>query len=220
MPHMRGDRPKRQPRPETFNCPPRMWGITPEIRPKMTDENLGTVLDESYRAHQRTVAIKNLGGRTHLTLGQITKLCEHPQHGEIVASITLDELIATKEPDEPDPGSAPRQTAKKTSKKSGKKGGKKKSSKKTTKKGGKKTSRKQGTKADKGKPKPRLDYDKGMKEVLAALKAAKEPVGRSAIEKATGFTGVQVRAFAKKLAKAGKIEILGAGGRSTKYAAS
>jgi hypothetical protein len=199
----------------------------------MTDENLGDVLDESYRAHQREVAIRNLGNRTHLTLGQIAKLCEHPQHGEIVASISLDELLAIRAPDEAEeptptettPASSKKKGAKKkgTKKTAKKRAGKKKGTKKTAKKrAGKKKSAKKtakkGAKADKGKPKPRLDYEKGMKEVLAALKAAKEPVGRSAIEKATGFTGVQVRAFAKRLAADGKIKILGAGGRSTKYA--
>jgi hypothetical protein len=197
----------------------------------MTDENLGDVLDESYRAHQRQVAIRNLGDRTHLTLGQIAKFCDHPKHGEIVASITLDELLAVRVPDEseddPDP---PKATAKKaavkkaTAKKAtAKKATAKKAAKKATKKAAKKTSssaKSKGAKADKGKPKPRLDYEKGMKEVLSALRVAKEPVGRSAIEKATGFTGVQVRAFAKKLAGAGKIKILGDGGRSTKYEAT
>jgi hypothetical protein len=199
----------------------------------MTDENLGAVLDESYRAHQREVAISNLGGRTHLTLGQISKLCEHPQHGEIVASITLDELLATRAPDEDDeddpepPKPAAKKAARKkpaakkaaTSSPSKKKATKKKAAKKKTAKRSSSASSK-GAKADKGRPKPRLDYEKGMKEVLAALRAAKEPVGRSAIEKATGFTGVQVRAFAKKLAATGKIKILGEGGRSTKYAAA
>jgi len=193
----------------------------------MTDENLGDVLDESYRAHQREVAIENLAERAHLTLGQISKLCDHPQHGEVVASITLDELLAARAPDEPEPDPDPPKTAaKKTAKKGAakkkstakKSTAKKKSAKKKSAK--KKTSSKKGAKADKGRPKPRLDYEKGMKEVLAALRAAKEPVGRSAIEKATGFTGVQVRAFAKKLAESGKIKILGKGGRSTLYTAA
>ena len=200
----------------------------------MTDENLGDVLDESYRAHQRTVAIKNLGERTHLTLGQIAKLVDNPKHGEIVATITLEELLEGRSPafaaadadaDDDDPptpaaktntkrAAAPKPAAKKTAKK---KAAKKKS---VSKNKATKTASKRGAKADKGKPKPRLDYEKGMKEVLAALKAAKEPVGRSAIEKATGFTGVQVRAFCKKLKAAGKVNVLGEGGRSTMYEAA
>ena len=188
----------------------------------MTDENLGEVLDESYREHQRTVAIKNLGDRTHLTLGQIAKLCDHPQHGEVVATITLRELLDAEGPPTegatPAPTTSPKKAAakKKAAKKatSSKKTSKKKA---TKKKAAKKGSSKKGAKADKGKPKPRLDYEKGMREVLACLKAAKEPVGRSAIETATGFTGVQVRAFAKKLKAVGKVNILGEGGRSTKY---
>lgn len=166
------------------------------------DENLEAVLDEGYRAHQRKVAIQNLADRTHLSLGQIAQLCTHPKHGEVVAAITLDELLNAREPKEDTAEEAPPKKA------AAKKATKKKAAAKTPSKG---------AKADKGKPKPRLDYEAGTREVLAALKAAKEPVGRSAIEKATGFTGVQVRAFAKKLVAEGKIQILGAGGRSTKY---
>lgn len=77
---------------------------------------------------------------------------------------------------------------------------------------------KKGPKADKGKPKPRLDYSTGTKEVYAAIKAAGAPMGRSDIEKTTGYTGVQVRAFCKKLKDEGKIDIQGTGGRSTLYA--
>ena len=72
-------------------------------------------------------------------------------------------------------------------------------------------------KADKGKPKPRLNYEHGCKEVFAAIKAAGKPVGRGEIEAATGFPGVQVRTFCKKLEGDGKIEVVGSGGRSTKY---
>jgi len=193
----------------------------------MTDENLGDVLDESYRAHQRTVAIKNLSERTHLTLGQIAKLTSNPTHGEIVATITLEELLESREPavsaDDPDPPVARKASAKKAAPKAASKPAAKKGA--TKKKAAKKTAKKvstssKGSKADKGKPKPRLDYEKGMKEVLSALKAAKEPVGRTAIEKATGYTGVQVRAFCKKLKAAGKVNVLGEGGRSTLYEAS
>jgi hypothetical protein len=213
----------------------------------MNEDTLGAVLDEDYRAQQRNVIVKHLSGRTQLSIGQLVKLCEHPQHGEVVATITIDEILALKraeedveEEDEEEVAAAPKKkkTAKKTAtvvtKKSTAKAPAKKGpakapaktkavSKKSAKKtvlGASSSKAEKGEKADKGKPKPRLDYDKGMKEVLAALKAASEPVGRSAIEKATGFTGVQVRAFAKRLADAGKIKVLGDGGRSTKYAAA
>jgi hypothetical protein len=188
----------------------------------MSDENLGAVLDESYLDYQKQSAIKNLGARSHLTIGQLAKLCEHPKHGQVVATITLQDLLDVHAPStetgdgQADP--APKKTAsskKKTAKK--KTSSKKKTAKKTSSSKKKTAKRAHAPKADKGKPKPRLDYDKGTREVLAALKAAKEPVARSAIEQATGFTGVQVRAFAKKLAENGKIKILGEGGRSTKY---
>lgn len=75
-------------------------------------------------------------------------------------------------------------------------------------------------KADYGKTKPRLKRDQGYKEILAALKAAGEPCGRGDLEEATGYTGVQVRTFCKELAAMSppKVQILGKGGRSTKYA--
>lgn len=200
----------------------------------MSDENLGEVLDEGYRAHKRQVAIKNLGERTHLTLEKIAKLVAHKDHGETVKDITLQELIDVQKGAKPAARAVPsssKKTAKKvtkrpaakpaakkaTAKKATKKASKKPAAKKTAKKAAPKTAKK-GPKADKGKPKPRLDYETGMREVLAAVKAAGEPVGRGDIESATGFSGVQVRTFAKKLASAGKIQILGKGGRSTRYA--
>lgn len=199
----------------------------------MSDENLGQVLDEGYRAHKRQVAIKNLGERTHLTLEKIAKLVAHKDHGETVKDITLQELIdvgkGSKPAARPAPSSSKKAAkktaakrpaaAKKAAKKASKKpAAKKAAAKKATKKSAKKTTAKKGPKADKGKPKPRLDYETGMREVLAAVKAAGEPVGRGDIEDATGYSGVQVRTFAKKLAAAGKIQIQGKGGRSTRYA--
>jgi hypothetical protein len=197
----------------------------------MSDENLGEVLDESYRKHKREVALRNLGERTHLTLEKLAKLVGHKEHGETVKDITLQELIdvqiaggkprSASKPSGGGKKTAAKKTAK-TSSKSGKKPAAKKTAKKATKKpAAKKTAKKatkKGPKADKGRPKPRLDYETGKREVLAAVKAAGSPVGRSDIEKATGYTGVQVRTFAKELAKNNKISILGSGGRSTRYA--
>lgn len=208
----------------------------------MSDENLAEGLNQSYREHQREVAIKHLGSRTRLSLGQIAALCGHDEHGDVVASITLQELIdVTQQADGGDEASsAPAAAAKKTpaktaAKKPSKKAAKTKKTpakkkaakkpaakKKPAKKKAAKKSTKRGPKADKGKPKPRLDYDQGKREILAALKAAKadgqESLGRSALEEATGFSGVQVRTFCKKLAEEGKVQILGEGGRSTTYA--
>lgn len=198
----------------------------------MSDENLDGVLSDSYLDHQRKAAIKNLGERTHLTLEQISKLVAHPKHGEIVKTITLDDLLAVTAPkvvveeddEEETTTVAARPARKKASKKktttkraaaSKKKTTKKKVAKKKT--TTKKASSGDGRKADFGKKKPRLDYEQGMKEILAALKAAKEPCGRADLEKATGYPGVQVRTFCKKLAAEGKIKILGKGGRSTRY---
>lgn len=197
----------------------------------MSDENLGEGLNESYRQHKRAVAIKHLGERPTLTLAQIARLVSHDEHGDVVGTITLQELLERSEP-EAEAEAEPEKLAKKVSRSKVKAPAKsaKKASKSPAKKAAKAaTASKKGAatsakspKADKGKPKPRLDYDQGCREVMAALKAAKaqghDSLGRSAIEEATGFTGVQVRAFAKKLASGGKVQILGEGGRSTTYA--
>ena len=200
----------------------------------MSDENLGDVLDESYRKHKRDVALKNLGTRTHLTLEKLAKLVAHKDHGATVKDITLQELIdvgrdgvaaapapaAAPPAATPTPAAAKKTTKKVAAKKSGTptKAAAPAAKKATKKAAAKKVPDKKGPKADKGKPKPRLDYEVGKREVLAAIKAADGPVGRGDIEKATGYTGVQVRTFAKSLKAEGKIQVLGEGGRSTKYA--
>jgi hypothetical protein len=206
----------------------------------MSDENLGEVLDEGYKAYHREVAIRNLGTRTHLTLEKLAKLVAHKEHGETVKDITLQELIdvqmktGTKSAPRTPPSSAkktskkPTATAKAPKPAPAKKIAKKPTAakkpapvaKKTAKKTAKMAPSDKGPKADKGKPKPRLDYETGTREVLAAVKAASGPVGRGEIEEATGYSGVQVRTFAKKLAAAGKLKVLGKGGRSTRYDAS
>jgi len=198
----------------------------------MSDESLEQVLDDAYRARYREVAIRNLGQRTHLTIEKLAKLVSHKDHGPTVKDITLQELLdvtlkngkSTAAPAAPAPApvAATPAVAAKTTKKAAKKTTKK-AAKKTTKKAAKKTTKKaakKGPKADKGKPKPRLNYDVGKREVLAAIKAARGPVGRGDIEAATGYTGVQVRTFAKALKEEGKVKVLGEGGRSTKYDAA
>jgi hypothetical protein len=213
----------------------------------MSEENLAEGLNESYRSHQRDVAIRHLADpkRRMLTMGQIAKLTTHDEHGTVVATITLHDLIEAitgggqpaAKAAKPSPKAAPKTAPAKPAAKKGpapkapaaKKAAKAAAPKKTPapKKGAapKKAAAPKGDKgpkADKGKPKPRLDYDTGKRELLAALKTAKakgaDSLGRSAIEEATGFTGVQVRTFAKKLAEEGKVKILGEGGRSTTYA--
>jgi len=198
----------------------------------MTDENLGDVLNNNMLAYMKGKALEQFSERLHLTLGQLVKLCEHPEQGKVISNITLqdivDHAITTAQEglggpltdgqiDEPE--EEVEKTAKKAStKKKAKKAAKKKSAAKkkaSSKKEPKKASGKK-EKADKGKPKPRLDYDRGMKEMLAALKAAGGPCGRKTLESATGYTGVQIRAFAKKLEEKGKIEITGSG-RNTRY---
>jgi len=202
----------------------------------MTDDNLDAAINDSFRQHKRGLILENLADRLHLTLEQVTKLTAHPDHGALVKEITLRELVdevnkkggkkGGKKGSQKAKNSAKggKKIAKSSSKKAAKppkkKAAKKKAAKKKAakKKAAKKTAKK-GPKADKGRPKPRLDYETGMREVLSALQATGQPTGRQAIENATGYTGVQVRTFCKRLATEGKVKILGEGGRSTRYQA-
>lgn len=207
----------------------------------MSEDNLSEVLDDKadYLAYKKAKTIEKLSERTHLTLEKLAKLVTHPEHGTIVSTITLDDLIDKKveealeeagisddddEAKEETP--APRKAVKKkTKKKTAKKASRAKAKKPAAKKKSAKkkatakktTKAASGRKADFGKKKPRLDRDQGYREIVAALKAAGEPCGRGDLEEATGYTGVQVRTFCKELAEQGKVEILGKGGRSTKY---
>jgi hypothetical protein len=190
----------------------------------MSDEQLTDVLDDKadYLAYKKAKTIEKLGERTHLTMAQIAKLVSHPEHGDVVSTITLGEVLevafkdlaSDEEDTEEDTEEAPvptavkRSTAKKASRASS--GRKKAAAKKVAKKAS-------GRKSDFGKKKPRLDRDQGYREIKAALKAAQGPCGRSDLEEATGYSAVQVRTFCKELASKGEINILGKGGRSTQY---
>jgi hypothetical protein len=204
------------------------------------DETLSAALDTSYEAYKKKTMIKHLAERGQLTLAQIAALVSHESHGPTISTIKLEDLFdfhleansSSEEASEERPAKttaskkglakAPPKTA--PAKGPAKKGPAPKTA-KVAKKGpakrgpAPKTAKKVGSpKADKGKPKPRLDYELGTKELLAALKAANAPVGRGDLEKATSYTAVQVRAFCKKLAADGKIVVTGKGGRSTRYA--
>lgn len=61
-------------------------------------ENLNEMLDDNadYMAYKKAKTIEKLQDRTHLTLEQLSKLASHPEHGAIIGTITLDELIQSK----------------------------------------------------------------------------------------------------------------------------
>lgn len=174
----------------------------------MPDDNFVQDLEDGVEkdAEERKRSdILNRLATVNPTLEDLFNVCQNSKLGDVMKTFTLDDLVSTRQPvvddDDDDDVSAPAPR---------KKRGKKKAAKKTAKKG---------PKADKGRPKPRLDYETGMREVLSALQATGQPTGRQAIENATGYTGVQVRTFCKRLATEGKVKILGEGGRSTRYQA-
>ena len=61
-----------------------------------SNEDLGNVLSDNYVSHQREIAIKTLGSRTHLTISKIAQLLEHKEHGATIGAITLDELLSVR----------------------------------------------------------------------------------------------------------------------------
>jgi hypothetical protein len=189
-----------------------------------------------YLAYKRKKLLAKLATEhSHLTLDQVAKLTTHGDYGDIVASISLQELYdhvgtsseseVTIEELEPAPApkkaAAPKRSAAKKKSTTKKKAVAKKAAapKKPAKKPAKKPSSVIGKKADAGKKKPRLNRDTGYTEILKALKTAGEPCGRKSLEIATGYTGVQVRTFCKELAgmTPPKVMVLGAGGRGTTY---
>lgn len=184
----------------------------------MSEENLGDVLSDNYKQHQKDVAIKTLGGRTHLTIAKISKLLEHPEHGATIGSITLDDLLAVSDGASvaPAPAPAPKTTKKAAKSKAAPKGkATKKAAKKTTKKTAKKAAAAPKAKGKGGK-KPRLNRDIAHKEIKAALKAQKAPCSNGDLVKATKYTPVQVRTFLNELITEGAVTYEGKG-RGTKY---
>lgn len=196
----------------------------------MTDEALTLGLDEDYASYQKQSAIKQLVQRGELTIAQLSKVLAHERHGAVLGTITLQDLFdaipgpKASSPTKAAKAAAPaakgaKKTAKKVTKAAtpAKKAAKKPAkaapapAKKAAKKGEKPA------KADKGREKPRLDYETGCKEILAAMKTSGKPVARGDLEKATGYIPVQVRAFCKRLLTDGKIVVSGKGGRSTRY---
>jgi hypothetical protein len=196
-------------------------------------QDLNADLQESYHQHKRAVVIKKLAAKMDINFGQIARLVENADHGDVVKTITLKDIfdeISPQEEAQPPKPAAKASPAKKAAKAAAPAKGKKAVKTATPKpakaakpkaaaapKAKKAAAGAKPPKADKGKKKPRLDYEKGCKEILAALKAAGDSVGRGQLESATGYSGVQVRTFCKKLAETGKIEVLGTGGRSTRY---
>ena len=190
------------------------------------DEDLGNVLTDSYKEHQKDIAIKTLGGRTHLSIAKIAKLLEHKEHGATIGAITLDDLLTIKNgAGKSTPvaavaaaaaAPAPRKAAKKAGKKAAKKAGKK-AAKKAGKKAAPKAKVSAAPKAKAGKgSKPRLVRDVAYKEVKAALKSLKGNCSNGDLVKATKYTPVQIRTFLNELIESGDVAYEGKG-RGMKY---
>jgi len=188
----------------------------------MSEENLGAALDTEYATHQKDIAIKTLGSRTHLSIAKIAKLLEHKEHGATIGSITLDELLVAAGTTVAAPAPAPKAkkavAAPKAAKaKPAKKAAKAKSNgAPKAKKAVKAKSNGAATpKAGKGS-KPRLVRDVAYKEVKAALKAHKGDCSNGDLVKATDYTAVQIRTFLNEMIESGDVKYTGKG-RGTKY---
>jgi len=192
----------------------------------MSEENLGAALDTEYATHQKDIAIKTLGSRTHLSISKIAKLLEHKEHGATIGSITLDELLAMSAGVTVDAAATPKSKpkAKKAAAAAKPKATKKKSA--TAKPNGAAKPAKaakaktngaaaKAPKSGKGS-KPRLVREVAYKEVKAALKAHKGLASNGDLVKATDYTAVQVRTFLNELIEKGEVAYEGKG-RGTKY---
>jgi len=203
----------------------------------MSEENLGAALDTEYATHQKDIAIKTLGSRTHLSIAKIAKLLEHKEHGATIGSITLDELLVvaagatTDAPVATKPAKAakapkaakatkPAKEAKATKPAKEAKAAKPAKEAKAAKTNGAakpaKAAKAPKTASAKGGKKPRLVRDVAYKEVKAALKAHKGAASNGDLVNATDYTAVQVRTFLNELIEKGEVTYEGKG-RGTKY---
>ena len=182
----------------------------------MSEENLGDALDNEYKQHQKEIAIKTLGGRTHLTISKIAKLLEHKEHGATIGAITLDELLVAKNgvSKKGSPvGAAP--VAAKAPKAAKEPKAPKAAKEPKAAKAPKEPKEPKAAKAGAG-TKPRLNRDVAFKEVKAALKSLKGNVSNGDLVQATKYTPVQIRTFLNELIEAGDVTYEGKG-RGTKY---
>jgi len=202
----------------------------------MSEENLGAALDTEYATHQKDIAIKTLGSRTHLSIAKIAKLLEHKEHGATIGSITLDELLVVAAGATTDAPVAttdapvatkPAKAAKAPKAAKATKPAKEAKAAKPAKKAAKaaktngaakpaKAAKAPKTASAKGGKKPRLVRDVAYKEVKAALKAHKGAASNGDLVNATDYTAVQVRTFLNELIEKGEVTYEGKG-RGTKY---
>jgi len=204
----------------------------------MSEENLGAALDTEYATHQKDIAIKTLGSRTHLSIAKIAKLLEHKEHGATIGSITLDELLVvaagattdapvatTDAPVATKPAKAAKapkaaKAAKPAKEAKAAKPAKEAKAAKAAKTNGAakpaKAAKAPKTASAKGGKKPRLVRDVAYKEVKAALKAHKGAASNGDLVNATDYTAVQVRTFLNELIEKGEVTYEGKG-RGTKY---
>ena len=192
----------------------------------MSEENLGDALNTEYATHQKDIAIKTLGSRTHLSIAKIAKLLEHKEHGATIGSITLDELLvaagastgapAPKAAKAAKAAAAPKAPKAPKAAKAAKTNGAPKAKKAVkAKSNGSPKAGNGSPKAGKGS-KPRLVRDVAYKEVKAALKANKGDCSNGDLVKATDYTAVQIRTFLNEMIETGDVKYTGKG-RGTKY---
>jgi hypothetical protein len=197
----------------------------------MSEENLGDALNTEYATHQKDIAIKTLGSRTHLSIAKIAKLLEHKEHGATIGSITLDELLvaagastgapAPKAAKAAKTNGAPKAPKAAKAAKAAKTNGAPKAAKAAKTNGAPKAQKAVKAKSN-GSPKaakaakPRLVRDVAYKEVKAAIKANKGDCSNGDLVKATDYTAVQIRTFLNEMIETGDVKYTGKG-RGTKY---
>lgn len=180
---------------------------------EVEDAHLEKDLKRDLEEFLRNRAKKLLAERRSLTLGQIAKLVAHPEQGEVVQQITLGDLFDYHATQHEAPGEEALSGETEQAAPSRKRVRVPKRKRAAPVAEGEEAS-------SEGRSRPRLDYDTGCKEVLAAVIAAGAPVSRSDLETATDYNSTHLRAYLKKLIADEKINVVGNGGRSTRYEAA
>lgn len=178
-----------------------------------TPETLSNELKENYKAKMRPVAIDTLADKPELTMKQLAQLLEHKEHGPVIATITLNDLVEARvarmdrsalndllsvEAEDADEEAPKRPAVRKVGKKVAKKTSKK-VAKKVTQKGGR----------------AKLDRENGYPAILKAIKK-NEQAAISVLVDETGISTNHVRTMLRELIEEGKINQVG-GGRGTQY---
>ncbi len=67
---------------------------TNNINTNVTEAELTSTLSDNYKASMRAVAVETLANHKNITMGQLVRLTGSPEHGPIISSVTLEEIVS------------------------------------------------------------------------------------------------------------------------------